>query len=82
MKLLRRIRKDVDQDKEGEDVPKLESVEVALVHCNLVKNFFQQAPKVLFTLVPNKRFGRLINISPHSLTMLNTTNAEFHQFIH
>ena len=82
MKLLRRIRKDVDQDKEGEDVPKLESVEVVLVHCNLVNNFFQQAPKVLFTLVPNERFGRLINISPHSLTMLNTTNAEFHQFIH
>ena len=77
MKLLRRIRKDVDQDKEGEDVPKLESVEVVLVHCNLVNNFFQQAPKVLFTLVPNKRFGQLINISPHSLTMLNTTNAEF-----
>ena len=41
MKLLRRIKKDVDQDKEGEDVPKLESVEVVLVHCNLWKNFYQ-----------------------------------------
>ena len=77
MKLLGSIKKDVDQDKDGEDVPKLESVEVVLVHCNLVNNNYQQAPKVLFTFVPNKQFGQLINISPHSLTMLGTTNTEF-----
>ena len=65
------------QDKYGEKVPKLESVEVVLVHCNLVNNNYQQASKVLFTSVPNKQFGQLINIAPHSLTMLNTTNTEF-----
>ena len=27
--------------------------------------------------MPNKQFGQLITISPHSLTMLKTTNAEF-----
>ena len=70
-------KKDVDQDKDGEDVPKLESVEVVLVHCNLVNNNYQQASKVLFTFVPNKQFGQLINIAPHSLTMLSTTNTEF-----
>ena len=77
MKLLGSIKKDVDQDKDGEDVPKLESVEVVLVHCNLVNNNYQQASKVLFTFVPNKQFGQLINIAPHSLTMLGTTNTEF-----
>ena len=56
---------------------KLESVEVVLVHCNLVNNNYQQASKVLFTFVPNKQFGQLINIAPHSLTMLSTTNTEF-----
>ena len=56
---------------------KLKSVEVNLVHCNLVNNNYQQACKVLFTFVPNKLFGQLINISPNSLTMLNTTNTEF-----
>ena len=66
----------MDQHKDGEDVPKLESVEVVLVHCNLVNNNYQQASKVLFTFVPNKQFGQLINISPHLLTMLNTTNTE------
>ena len=35
MKLSGSIKKDVDQDKDGEDVPKLESVEVVLVHCNV-----------------------------------------------
>ena len=60
MKLLGSTKKDVDQDKDGEDVPKLESVEVVLVHCNLVNNSYQQASKVLFTFVPNKQFGQLI----------------------
>ena len=77
MKLLRSTKKDVDKGKDGEDVPKLESVEVVLVHCNLVNNIYQQASKVLFTFVPNKQFGQLITISPHLLTMLKTTNAEF-----
>ena len=77
MKLLGSTKKDVDQDKDGEDVPKLESVEVVLVHCNLVNNNYQQTSKVLFTFVPNKQFGQLINISPYSLTILGTTNTEF-----
>ena len=76
MKLLRSAKTDVDKDKDGEDVPKLETVEVVLVHCNLVNNSYQQASKVLFTFVPNKQFGQLITISPHLLTMLKTTNAE------
>ena len=75
--LLGRTKKDVDQDKNGKDVPKLESVEVVLIHCNLVNNNYQQESKVLFTFVPNKQFGQLINIVPHSLTMLSTTNTEF-----
>ena len=77
MTLLESTKNDVDQEKNGEDVPKLESVDVVLVHCNLVNNNDQQASKVLFTFVPNKQFEQLINIAPHSLTMLGTTNTEF-----
>ena len=76
MKLLGSAEKDVDKNKDGENVPKLESVGVVLVHCNLVKNDYQHTSKVLFTFVPNKQFGQLINISPHSLTMMNTVNTE------
>ena len=45
------------------------------MHCNLVKNGYQHTSKVLFSFVPNKQFGQLINISPHSLTMMNTVNT-------
>ena len=65
MKLLGSTKKYVDQDKDGEDVPKLESVLVVLVYCNLVNNSYQQASKVLFTFVLNKQFGQLITIAPH-----------------
>ena len=58
-------------------MPKLESVEVVSVHCNLVNNNYQQASKVLFTFLPGKKFGQLITIASHLLTMLKTTNTEF-----
>ena len=69
MKLLKMHKKDVDWDKDGEDLPKLESAGVVLVHCNLVNNNYQQTSEVLFTFVPNKQFGQLINIALHSLTI-------------
>ena len=47
------------------------------MHCNLVKNGCQHTSKVLFSFVPKKQFGQLINISLHSLTMMNTVNSEF-----
>ena len=78
MKLLGSTKKVVDKDKNGENVPKLEIAEVVLVHCNLVKNNFQHTSKVLFTFVPNKKFGQLINISPHAFTMMNAVNTEFY----
>ena len=77
MKLLGSIKKVVDKDKNWENVPKLESAEVVLVHCNLVKNDYQHTSKVLFTFVPNTEFGLLINISPHAFTIINTINTEF-----
>ena len=73
-KLLGISRKDVDQNKDGDDVPKSESAEVVLVHFNLVNSDYQQE---LFTFVPNKQFGQVITITLHSPTMLKITNAEF-----
>ena len=47
------------------------------MHCNLVKTDYQHTSKVLFTVVPNKQFGRLINIPLHSLVMMSTVDTEF-----
>ena len=60
VKLLGSTKTDGDQDKNDENVPKLESSEVVLVHCNLVNNNYQQSSKVLFTFVPDKQFGQVI----------------------
>ena len=77
MQLSGSSKRNIDQNKNGEIMPILETVEVALVHGNLVNNNYQQASKVLFTFVLNKQFGQLITITPHSLTMLKTTNGGF-----
>ena len=75
MNLLGSTKKVVDSNKKkSENVAKLESVEVVLVHCNLVKNDYQHSSKVLFSFFVNKQ---LINISPNTLTMMNTVNTEF-----
>ena len=79
MRLLGKAKKYVDKDK-GKITPKFESVEIVLVHCNLVKINYQHISKVLFTFVPNKEFRQLIDISPHSSTMMilnDTGNTEF-----
>ena len=73
MQLFGSSKKDI---KTVEVVPKLETVEVVLVHCNLVNNSYQQASRLLFTFVQNKPFSELI-ITPYLPTMLKTTNAEF-----
>ena len=41
MKLLGSTKDTIDVDKNSENLPKLENVEVVLVHCNLVINFFK-----------------------------------------
>ena len=77
MRLLGSSADTTDSDKNSELVPKFESVDLVLVHCNLVNNSYQQASKVLFTFVPNKKYGQLITIPPNSLIMLKTINTEF-----
>ena len=77
MKLLGCTKDIIDADKKSENVPKLENVEVVLLHCNLVNNSYQQASRVLFTFVPSKQYGQLISISPKSLIFLKTMNTEF-----
>ena len=47
------------------------------MHCNLVKNYYEHASKILFSFVPKKQFGQLLNISLHVVTMVNTINIEF-----
>ena len=69
MRLLVSTEKVITKDKNGENVPKLEIVDVILMHCNVANNNYQQASllslSVLFIFVSNKQFGQLITIAPH-----------------
>ena len=64
MKLLGSTESKITKDKNGENVPYLEVVELVLVHCNLVNNDYQQDSRILYIFVPNKAFGSLSEISP------------------
>ena len=77
IKLLGTTKDAIDANKNSENVPKLENVEVVLVHFNLVNNSYQQHSRVLFTFVPTKQYGQLISISPHSLVFLKMMSTDF-----
>ena len=81
MKLLGSTKNEITKDKNGENFPHLEITEVVLVHCNMVKNDYQQDSRVLYTFVPNKSFGSLLDISPSNHIFLKTFNSEYDEII-
>ena len=81
MKLLERAKKKITEDKNGENLPHLEITEVALVHCNIINNDYQQDSRVLYTFVPNQPFGSLLEIFPTNHIYLKTFNSEYDQII-
>ena len=60
-------------------MPHLEVVELVLVHCNIINNDYQRDSRILYTFVPNKPFGSLLEISPTNNIFLKTFNSEFQE---
>ena len=81
MKLLGSTENKITEDKNSKNVPHLEITEVVLVHCNIVNNDYQQDSKVLYTFVPNKLFGSLLEMSPTNHIFLKTFNSEYDETI-
>ena len=77
MKLLGSFQNKIGNNKNDENVPHLEITEVKLVHCNIVNNDYQQDSRVLYTFVPNKTFGQLLEISQKYLIFLKIFHSEF-----
>ena len=75
MKLFGRTENKITKDENGENVPHLEITEVALVHCNIVNNDYQQDSRVFYTFVTNKPFRSLLEIS--SISFFKTFNSKF-----
>ena len=77
-KLLEINKSKITKDKNGANVPHLEITKIVLVHCKIVNYDYQQDSKVLYTIIPNKQFGQLLNISsPKNLILLNICDSEF-----
>ena len=66
------------KNKNGENMPYLEITKVVLVYCNIVNNNYQQNSRVMYTFVPNKLFGQLLDISPKNFIFLNILTQNFH----
>ena len=81
MKLLGSTKNKITKDKNGENVPHLEITEVILVHCNMVNNDYQHDSRVLYTFVPNKSFGSLLDTSPSNHIFLKTFNSEYDEIV-
>ena len=79
MKLLGSTESKITKDKNGENVPYLEIVELVLFHCNLVNNYYQQISRILYAFVPSQPFGSLLEILPTNHIFLKTFNSEFHE---
>ena len=77
MKLLGSAENKITKDKNSKNIPHLEITEVVLIQCDIVNNNYQQDSKVLYTFVPNKPFGSLLEISPTSFIFLKTFNSEY-----
>ena len=77
MKLLVSTKSKITKNENGENSPYLEIIEVVLIHCNVVNNSYQQNSRVLYTFLPNKSFGQLLDISPESFIFLKTFGSEF-----
>ena len=77
MKLLGSTGNKITKDKNGENVLQLEITEVVLVHCNMIKNDYQQDSWVLYTFFPNKSFGSF----PSNHIFLKTFNWKYDEII-
>ena len=67
------------KDRNGENVPHLEIVELVLIHCHFLNNDYQQNSRILYTFVPNKPFVGLLEISSPNHIFLKTFNSEFQE---
>ena len=74
MKFLGRTESKITKDENGENFPHLEIVELALIPCNIVIVNYQQNSRILYTFVPNKPFGSLLEIPPPNHIFLKTFN--------
>ena len=79
MKILGSTESKITGEKNGENVPHLEVAELVLIHCNIVNNSYKRNSIILYTFVPNKPFGSLLEISASNHIFLKKFSSEFQE---
>ena len=67
--MLGSTKSKISKDKNGETAPHIEITEVVSVHDS----------RVLYTFIPNKSFGSLLEISPTNHIFLKTFHLEYNE---
>ena len=70
IKLLGSTKSKINKNKNSETLPHSEITQKVLMHYNIVNSDCQQDLRVLYTFVPNKSFGQLLDISPKIVIFL------------
>ena len=76
MKVFGSTENEITKNKNGKNLPHLEIKAVVLVRGNIVNNDYQQDSRVLYTFVPNKSLGSLLEMFQKNI-FLKTFNLEF-----
>ena len=76
MKVFGSTENEITKNENGKNLPHLEIKAVVLVHGNIVNNDYQQDSRVLYTFVPNKSLGSLLEMFQKNI-FLKTFNLEF-----
>ena len=80
MKLIRSTKSKITKNSNGENVLHLEITKVVLIHCSIVNIDYQQDStkgyqndsSKIYTFVPNKSFGEVLDISLKNFIFLKT----------
>ena len=72
MKLIGRSKSKLTKNRNGENFTHLEITEAVLVHYNIVNNDYQHNSRVLYTFIPNKSLGQLLDISCEDLILVRS----------
>ena len=76
-KLVGSTKSKITEDKNSKNLPRSEITEVILAYCNIVNNNYQHNSRVMYTFVPDKSFGQLLDVSSKKFMFLKTLNLEF-----
>ena len=77
MKLLGTTKSKIIKDTNCENIRYLEITELVSVYCNIGNNDYQQDSRALHTVVSNKSFGKLLDISFKKIIFLKSLFKRF-----